>query len=595
MGALQLGRSAAVANKILDYFNISPRAGRGAKVVCSLVAFIHVAGCFIWLVKVLVLPEEDVHLFLETKNWLNDESPDLNTVQGKFDTYILCVYFVTVVTLTVGFGDITPDCNQERIALIVLMILSSFVWGTLLAQVSEIHRTATLRDQAKLVRISSVVDFLNENLVPHHLRQQIVHFERCALDSRSTQLREQEVVHNLPPQLKTALVTHLSTGVFKNLPIFKYLRSSDVSEESQDSSRLTVSGGDVTKDPLFEDDSERFLSDVWSSLEYNTYEDGGIIIPFGSKADRLIIIHEGHAILNFETNEGKPRSTMELSVREFIGECALMGEKSWARSSKVNTSHATDIQVKAGQFVTTLELTREKFQEILAKSPLQVKKAIERFEIKYVVRTKDRWQSLVKKYLDSGLGYHDIHFSSRTEAPNSKEKEVDVVSPMEVDLSHVNGRLDEILAAIELHRVNGRMDEIIAAIAPNSTASTARQAAKTPNHSVSNSTVCLTVDEYVTQAQAQDLTAQLEKKMDFYSTRERLDMQVLERKLDSISARLDKERADVERVNAEKLERADVGRLSVENKKFDALVTALHMNSSGILLLLSMDLSTIIN
>ena len=85
----------------------------------------------------------------------------------------VCVYVcararahVCLVVTTVGFGDIIAHSTEERIAYIVLMICGAFVWGTLLAQVGEIHRAASFRDQEKLIRVSTAVDFLNENDVP---------------------------------------------------------------------------------------------------------------------------------------------------------------------------------------------------------------------------------------------------------------------------------------------------------------------------------------------------------------------------------------------------------------------------------------------
>jgi len=96
---MKLGKSAAIANFFMDYFNISPRAGRGVKVVLSLLAFIHIAGCMMWLIKVLIEDEHAVYAFLDNLRWLNDEHYDLQTTRGKADAYVVCIYFVTVGTL----------------------------------------------------------------------------------------------------------------------------------------------------------------------------------------------------------------------------------------------------------------------------------------------------------------------------------------------------------------------------------------------------------------------------------------------------------------------------------------------------------------
>jgi len=60
--------------------------------------------------------------------------------------------------------------------------------------VSEIHRAATFRDQEKLMRVSTAVDFLNEHDVPFALRQQIVNWERFYMDHGTGEMKSSHLI-----------------------------------------------------------------------------------------------------------------------------------------------------------------------------------------------------------------------------------------------------------------------------------------------------------------------------------------------------------------------------------------------------------------
>ena len=360
----------------MDYFNISPRLGRAVKVICSLLGFIHIAGCMMWLVKVLIEDEETVLSFLDQQSWLNDEHVPLSTTKGKLDAYVVCVYFVTVVTTTVGFGDITPQSSEERIACIVLMILGAFVWGTLLAQVGEIHRAATSRDQEKLLRVSAAVDFLNENEVPRVLRQQIVNWERFYMEHGTSHLQTKNMIHRLPNTLQGDLVTHLYSDIISKVPVFEFLAQVTDCNSGQD-----------------QDVGSSFLSTLWMKLEYKTYEASATIVNFGHSADRLLMIVSGKVLADFDTDgNDQPRKCMQLGVGDYLGDFAIMGDTNWGHSSILNADDDTDVRIKVlpYEFVVALELTATDFDECVGRSSILVQSSVERYRNMYAQERIER-------------------------------------------------------------------------------------------------------------------------------------------------------------------------------------------------------------
>ena len=142
-------RKVEILDSTLDQNDLIPNANvtTDRDSLRSLIFFIHLAGCLMWLIKVLLEDESSLIEYLNRKKWLDDDREiDIHSVHGKLDAYVVTTYFVTVVVTTVGFGDIFPESSEERVACMILMIIGAFVWGTLLAQVGEIHRAATLAD-----------------------------------------------------------------------------------------------------------------------------------------------------------------------------------------------------------------------------------------------------------------------------------------------------------------------------------------------------------------------------------------------------------------------------------------------------------------
>ncbi len=41
---------------------------------------------------------------------------------------------------TVGYGDITAENTAERLGFTLLFVCGAFVWGTLLAEVGDVHK-----------------------------------------------------------------------------------------------------------------------------------------------------------------------------------------------------------------------------------------------------------------------------------------------------------------------------------------------------------------------------------------------------------------------------------------------------------------------
>jgi voltage-gated potassium channel Kch len=134
-------------------------------------------ACSWWLWKVISYNDdvEATNEFLDSQTWIGVESrADLSTLKGKIEAYIISVYLTTMTLTTVGYGDITADNTSERAGYVVFFVVGAFVWGNLLANVSEIHAAASSQEKEKLEKVQRTLDFLMDNSCPQHLRVEII-------------------------------------------------------------------------------------------------------------------------------------------------------------------------------------------------------------------------------------------------------------------------------------------------------------------------------------------------------------------------------------------------------------------------------------
>lgn len=79
----------------------------------------HVCGCGFHFVAMLEASSNE-------QNWVSFYKFDDMTTTSK---YILSIYFSTITMITVGYGDITPQNQPERIYVIIIVIISGTVFA----------------------------------------------------------------------------------------------------------------------------------------------------------------------------------------------------------------------------------------------------------------------------------------------------------------------------------------------------------------------------------------------------------------------------------------------------------------------------------
>jgi CRP-like cAMP-binding protein len=373
---MKLGKAGPLVLKIMDYYNISPKQGKTLKVGVMLLGGIHMISCVFWLWKVVGSCEGTdsdgnplldpatykcpaLEQFLDDQDWGANPRNGLETSQGKLEAYIISVYVITMTLTTVGYGDIAAYNTAERVGYTVLFIVGAFIWGTLLAEINDIHVSSSAREQERMCKVQKTLEFLVQNDVPSNLRTTIIQWTRFHEDNQDDHGFKQEVIHFLPPNLQKELVRHLYSRAVSRVPVFAYLESVDDNCSAADALQ------------------EMFVSEVFILFEYKTYTPGDILINFSDSADRLVIILSGKLLVEFEHSK-IDRDDITLGPDQCFGDMAILQEmgmrRDWADSSSFNflphdtdTHEHTEIRVSAAyDYVVTVQLHADKFKTYAA-------------------------------------------------------------------------------------------------------------------------------------------------------------------------------------------------------------------------------------
>lgn len=73
------------------------------------------------------------------ETWLGDHVDQIH--ENKFETYLLSFYFVGTTITTVGYGDYSPKCSEEKILGLFLMVVGVSAFGFLSGALSSFFST----------------------------------------------------------------------------------------------------------------------------------------------------------------------------------------------------------------------------------------------------------------------------------------------------------------------------------------------------------------------------------------------------------------------------------------------------------------------
>ena len=133
--------------------------------------------------------------------------------------YQYAIYWALTTLTTVGYGDICPTNNAERMYTLVCLLIGALVFGYLLSSIGELLGSLDKQAMALDEKLDEVKDFTRWHKKHPDLAARIRKYAELYY-SRQSAMDEEAIVAGLAPALKREVVVHLLRKSVARIPMF---------------------------------------------------------------------------------------------------------------------------------------------------------------------------------------------------------------------------------------------------------------------------------------------------------------------------------------------------------------------------------------
>ncbi|XP_061579565.1 potassium voltage-gated channel subfamily H member 7-like [Cololabis saira] len=145
---------------------------------------------------------------------------DPNSGPSIKDKYVTALYFTFSSLTSVGFGNVSPNTNSEKIFSICVMLIGSLMYASIFGNVSAIIQrlySGTARYHAQMLRVK---EFIRFHQIPNPLRQRLEeYFQHSWTYTNGIDLNT--VLRGFPECLQADICLHLNRNLLHNCKAFE--------------------------------------------------------------------------------------------------------------------------------------------------------------------------------------------------------------------------------------------------------------------------------------------------------------------------------------------------------------------------------------
>ncbi|XP_068089564.1 potassium voltage-gated channel subfamily H member 1 [Hyperolius riggenbachi] len=139
---------------------------------------------------------------------------------SKDSVYITSLYFTMTSLTSVGFGNIAPTTDGEKIFAVAMMMIGSLLYATIFGNVTTIFQQMYANTNRYHEMLNSVRDFLKLYQVPKGLSERVMDYI-VSTWSMSRGIDTEKVLQICPKDMRADICVHLNRKVFKEHPAFR--------------------------------------------------------------------------------------------------------------------------------------------------------------------------------------------------------------------------------------------------------------------------------------------------------------------------------------------------------------------------------------
>ncbi|CAD8191891.1 unnamed protein product [Paramecium pentaurelia] len=184
------------------------------KLIAFLFYVIHLFSCFwFWIGRYSI----DNY---EGKSWLIST----NMLEQSWNTQYLQAFYYTAVTIfTVGYGDVTPQSNIEKIVSVILIMISSIQLPYSVNTVGTIITEMTAFSEEKKRKLRIINSYMNKTSLSSGLQVQVRKYLSYYWENKvvSQSEEEKEIIDSLSEFLRQSLISEAHQKIFDQCSLFR--------------------------------------------------------------------------------------------------------------------------------------------------------------------------------------------------------------------------------------------------------------------------------------------------------------------------------------------------------------------------------------
>ncbi|XP_010896884.2 potassium voltage-gated channel subfamily H member 1b isoform X1 [Esox lucius] len=139
---------------------------------------------------------------------------------SKDSVYITSLYFTMTSLTSIGFGNIAPTTDGEKLFAVAMMMIGSLLYATIFGNVTTIFQQMYANTNRYHEMLNSVRDFLKLYQVPKGLSERVMDYI-VSTWSMSRGIDTDKVLQICPKDMRADICVHLNRKVFKEHPAFR--------------------------------------------------------------------------------------------------------------------------------------------------------------------------------------------------------------------------------------------------------------------------------------------------------------------------------------------------------------------------------------
>ncbi|NXN92757.1 KCNH5 protein, partial [Rhinopomastus cyanomelas] len=139
---------------------------------------------------------------------------------SKDSLYISSLYFTMTSLTTIGFGNIAPTTDGEKIFSVAMMMVGSLLYATIFGNVTTIFQQMYANTNRYHEMLNNVRDFLKLYQVPKGLSERVMDYI-VSTWSMSKGIDTEKVLSICPKDMRADICVHLNRKVFNEHPAFR--------------------------------------------------------------------------------------------------------------------------------------------------------------------------------------------------------------------------------------------------------------------------------------------------------------------------------------------------------------------------------------